>query len=372
VYTIAAPNGTVWETDGYAHTALSLSQSRLAVNSVIAPGTVHVFNLNSATPTVPSLTVSNVVDTGFGYLTSLHGPRLVVSGSLGLYLYDLRRPNPASPVHVVPESLGVPALYDSYLAVGLPLADIPTLNQGVVRLYGPGTSAADLTFLSSNAVITAGQMLDFGVISPAGATRTLTVRNTGTAPSMESSLVLGGANAARFSVAPASLASLPPGAAANVNVTVQPGLPGTLAATLKLNDAAASSPLLPLAATVLSYATDTDSDGMSDGSEVDFAALGFDWQSAQPALVSAYQSGANGAGYFTQSQLQALNVNAPLIARNPANGLFELTLGLSKSTNLTTYAPFPLTAPQVQVNQGNIRVFIWDTNNAAFYRLSAE
>jgi hypothetical protein len=47
---------------------------------------------------------------------------------------------------------------------------------------------------------------------------------------------------------------------------------------------------------------DTDSDGLNDAAEFSMSALGFDWQSNQPALVTALYSNANLAQLFTLSQ----------------------------------------------------------------------
>jgi hypothetical protein len=63
----------------------------------------------------------------------------------------------------------------------------------------------------------------------------------------------------------------------------------------------------------------------------------------------------------------------PLIQRNPTTGQFKLTLDLEKSTNLSTFTPFPFTAPQTTVNgQGKIEFLFTSPDNAAFFRLRAE
>jgi len=113
---------------------------------------------------------------------------------------------------------------------------------------------------------------------------------------------------------------------------------------------------------------------MSDAAEWLLAPLGFNWQVGQPALVNTYYANANAAGLFNQaqydtnrqagvsdgisavtnapntynlytlSQVQALNVGAPLLTKDPGTGQFKLTIGVQKSTNLFDFNPFPMTA----------------------------
>ncbi len=50
----------------------------------------------------------------------------------------------------------------------------------------------------------------------------------------------------------------------------------------------------------------------------------------------------NTYGLNTVSQLQALNVNSPLLAKNPTNGMFTLTVGVQRAPQLTNFALFPM------------------------------
>jgi hypothetical protein len=125
---------------------------------------------------------------------------------------------------------------------------------------------------------------------------------------------------------------------------------------------------------MLSLNSDTDGDGMNDASEFNMATLGFDWQVSQPSLVSTYQNNANGAGYYSVAQVQALNSDTPLIQRNPTTGKFKLTMDWKKSTNLTTFTDFPAPAGSaVSISPtGNIEFEFTSPDNAAFFRLGAE
>jgi len=69
---------------------------------------------------------------------------------------------------------------------------------------------------------------------------------------------------------------------------------------------------------------DTDGDGMNDASEFNMAALGYNWQVNQSALVNTLLTNAAGAGLYTTSQVQALKIRTPQIQRNPATGQFSL------------------------------------------------
>ncbi|MEI8309906.1 MAG: hypothetical protein WCH98_04030 [Verrucomicrobiota bacterium] len=117
----------------------------------------------------------------------------------------------------------------------------------------------------------------------------------------------------------------------------------------------------------------TDGDGLNDAAEFKMSALGFDWQTAQPTLVSALKDNANSAGLFTTAQVQALNVDAPLLTLNPTTGLFKLTISVKKSTDLQTFSHFPVNDQQTFVNaQGDIEVEFSVPDKAAFFRLQSK
>ena len=85
------------------------------------------------------------------------------------------------------------------------------------------------------------------------------------------------------------------------------------------------------------------------------------------------KNGANLAGLYTQAQVQALNVGVPLLTRNPATGMFKLTLGIEKSAKLMDFVPFPLTAPATTINaQGKLEFEFTSPDDAAFFRVHAE
>ncbi|MFZ4766844.1 MAG: hypothetical protein ACOYMN_17980 [Roseimicrobium sp.] len=124
----------------------------------------------------------------------------------------------------------------------------------------------------------------------------------------------------------------------------------------------------------LSSTNDTDGDGLNGVSEVQMTALGFDWQVNQSALVNTLFANANGAGLYTPAQVQALHIDTPLLKRD-ALGQFKLTLGVQNGTTLQpeSFAPFPMTAPQITINgTGKLEFLFTVPENAAFFRVQAQ
>jgi alpha-tubulin suppressor-like RCC1 family protein len=149
----------------------------------------------------------------------------------------------------------------------------------------------------------------------------------------------------------------------------------------------------------ISYEDDFDADGLNDLSEFYLGELGFDWLVGQPDLVETYYAAATGASLFNQalydanrqagrdeilndpnasslftlSQVQALHVDATLVAKDPITDLFTLTLGVEKSTDLEAYDPLPMTLPQILVNaSGELEFEFSVPDNAAFFRVEAK
>jgi hypothetical protein len=187
---------------------------------------------------------------------------------------------------------------------------------------------------------------------------------------------LSGPNANSFSIDQPGTAALPPGGETTFTVSFTPGSLGTKNAGLTIlsNDGSGhSSEFISIQGTALNFTNDTDGDGLNDGSELQMAALGFNWNQNQTALVNTLMSNAANAGLYTTSQVQALNVGTPLIQKNATTGAFTLTLGLEKSTNLTSFTALPMTAPQCLINgQGKLEFQFTVPGNTAFFRVQAQ
>ena len=80
----------------------------------------------------------------------------------------------------------------------------------------------------------------------------------------------------------------------------------------------------------------------------------------------------NNYNLYSLSQVQALHVGTPLLAKDSASGKFKLTIGVEKSANLVNFLPMPITAESVTINaQGKIEFQFTAPDNAAFYRLES-
>ncbi len=139
-----------------------------------------------------------------------------------------------------------------------------------------------------------------------------TIQNTGTGPMTGLGVTIDGPDAAMFSVATPPLAPLAPTSNTTFTIRFLPPSSGTKTATLHIasNDADENPFDIVLTGLSLSFTQDRDSDGLSDASEFQLAPLGFNFQVRQTNLVNTFLSNASGAGLFTQTQLQALNVNS--------------------------------------------------------------
>ena len=166
------------------------------------------------------------------------------------------------------------------------------------------------------------------------------------------------------------------GGSTSFKVRFAPTGDGLKSATLTIanNDADEGSFIIQLSGRGLSFTTDTDGDGLSDASEYNMAALNFDWQVSQTALVATYFANANGAGLYTQAQVQALHPGTPLIVRDQASGRFKLTMDWKKSTDLTEFLDFPAPAgSSVSITPaGDIEFEFASPDNAAFFRIETD
>jgi hypothetical protein len=94
-------------------------------------------------------------------------------------------------------------------------------------------------------------------------------------------------------------------------------------------------------------------------------------QTAGRALGQADVTNApNTHGLYNLSQVQALNVDAPLLTREAGNNKFKLTIKVKKSTDLKTFSAFPFVFENSTINaNGEMEFQFTSTENAAFYRL---
>lgn len=241
-------------------------------------------------------------------------------------------------------------------------------------------------------------------VTAAGETaqKVFTITNTGTDTLSGLALAKSGTAAANFALGSLGAVTLIPGASTTFSITFTAPATTPASAQVQISSnapGAKSSYDISLSGQILSATADTDADGMNDAAELKLAALGFDWQTTQTALVSGYYAHATAArlynetqynasraagqndvlsapnthGLYTPTQVQALHAGTPLLQRHASTGEFTVTLGLQKSADLSHFSPFPVTVPQTTVNaQGQVELKFTVPDNTAFFRLQAQ
>jgi len=196
---------------------------------------------------------------------------------------------------------------------------IYTDKQTVLRVEQPAGSE-----LSSHAAATT-----FGHVptATASAGRLYTVSNIGSAPLTGIALEKLGPHAGDFTVTPPAIGPLAPGASTTFTVSFAPSAGGARSAQLSI--ARGDTDTLPFVVNLSGFGladdVDTDGDAMSDAAEAALSALGFDWQTAQPALVGALRDNAPRAGLFNREQFDASRVagRAEVTGNPAAYGLYD-------------------------------------------------
>jgi hypothetical protein len=475
VLTLAKPGTT--SSDHFGD-AVAVSGTRIAVG---APrddsggsdaGAVYLFDSAGSTPSQPVAIIPNPNSTAanqfFGSELSLSGSILTVGmpdeslGAGSVYVFDVSRATPTVPilklrkdVPVNNDRFGAAVAVDgTTIAVGIPGDDRAVADKGYVQTYGSPTTSTGVPTLAapiSGAAFGSSVQVDYNLPEAAlpgtaklvfrsGATsRVLTLASSREAsgnhsfafdaanPTSGGNISAGsaipdgtydvalsyqdalGSVAATSNVASGVVISsvlpqvspptggfTPLAVVAGTNLAdyrpqavvyngsgvvsfTQSPAPGTVttvgAIPVTLTVTGASGPPSVAAFTVnaVSAANDTDGDGMNDAAEVRLSSFGFNWQVNQTAAVNTFYNNANQAGLYSTSQIQALNVDVPLLTRDPGTGIFKLTLGVRKSTDLETFVPFPMSDPQTIINpQGKLDFYFTSPDDAAFFRVEAK
>lgn len=287
------------------------------------------------------------------------------------------------------------AVSGDFIAVGAPLeassavgingdqTDNGLGGAGAGYVFGPPLppfAEINVSFSGTN-LLTGGNIPAITMVVGASSNRNLTIKNSGAGNLSPLAITFDGPDAALFTVPNPPAAPLAPNSGATFAVRFAPTSSGIKTATLHIasNDADENPFSILLSFLALAFNEDQDGDGLSDAAEFQLAGLGFNFQTNQSNLVNALFNNLSGAvpnlnaiGFFTQSQVQALNVNSPLLAKDPNTGLFKLTIGVEKATLLTNFFPFPMTAPQTTINaEGQLEFQFSSPDNAAFFRLES-
>jgi hypothetical protein len=219
-------------------------------------------------------------------------------------------------------------------------------------------------------------VVDFGVLlSGSTAARPLTIANIGSADLDNLTFTISGPDAGDFTVS-AKPGPVAPQMKTEFAILRNGGGTGTRSATLHIasNDSDENSFDIDLTARVLAPTADDDGDGLSNAAEMNLASnplFNPNGETFNPLFESSAQLDFLRAnGLFLSSDIQALNIDVPLIVRNPATGQCTLTLGVQRSSDLRHLDPFPLNALQITVSpQGKIQVTFSSPASASFFRV---
>ena len=233
-------------------------------------------------------------------------------------------------------------------------------------------AATGATSLTDGASTVAFGSVTVGVT---GETKTFTITNPGGLNLTGLSVTKDGTHASDFTIGALGSTTVAPGGSTSFTVTFTPSSAGGRVAAIHIasNVSGSKNPFdINLAGQQLASNQDTDGDGLNDAAEFQLAALGYDWQVSQASLVSTLFTNASGAGLYTSSQMQGLNVGTPLLFRDNS-GQFKLTIGLLKATDLLNFTPLPFTAPETAINgQGKIEFLFTVPDSSAFFRLQSQ
>jgi hypothetical protein len=221
--------------------------------------------------------------------------------------------------------------------------------------------------------------VDFGVLlSGSTVARPLGLANIGSADLGDLAFTLTGPDAADFTIsAPTTL--LGPQTKTEFAILLTGGGTGTRSAKLHIasNDSDENTFDIDLTARVLAPNADDDGDGLSNVAEMNLASNPLFNPSGVETFNPLFESSSKldflrANGLFLASDVQALNIDVPLLVRDPATGQCTLTLGVQRSTDLQHFDPFPMTAPQITVNpQGKIEFTFPSPASASFFRVEA-
>jgi len=352
-----------------------INVSQAAVN--IASGAGKDFG-NVSVGSNASITF-DIANTGGANLTLSNLPKVVVSGP-GAAMFTVTNQ---------PSTTVLPGGSTSFIVRFAPtsggakaaLLTIPNndSDEGTYQIGVTGTAPPPEIAIEQAAVdIADGSSRNFGgIIVGSTSDLTFTIRNTGgvtLALNGSPRITITGADAASFIGLTLPTATVPPGGSTTFSVRFAPtgGGPKSAALSIPNNDSDEGPFDITLNAAGLTFTNDADGDGLSDASEAQLTALDYDWQVNQTALVNTHFGNASQAGLYTTAQVQALNINVPLLTKS-LSGDFILTLGLEKSTNLVNFTPFPMTAPQTTIDaQGKLKFQFTVPDNAAFFRVQAK
>jgi hypothetical protein len=247
-----------------------------------------------------------------------------------------------------------------------------------------GVSGADIAVEQPAATpIASGGSQNFVTLLGTPTSLTFTLNNPGTASLTGLGTTVDGANAGDFTVTAAPGASVTAGGSTTFTVQFLPTASGNKAAALHIaNSNPWKSPYhINLSGQILYNQTQYDANRTAGQGDVTGAPNTYSLYSAaqyaanRTAGQNDVINSPNTYNLYTLSQVQALNVGTPLLQKNPTTGIFTLTLGVAKSTDLNIFNPFPMSGPGTSTvinGAGKLEFQFTVPDNAAFFKVQAQ
>lgn len=371
--------------------------SRMDDNLAVDAGDVMVYDLTSNTPVVPVSTLTRPdpsEEDYFGTSVAISGTRIVV-GSPGAdrvadeggaaYVYELNSATSTIPADVletgmerVADWLGrVVSIDGTNIMLTAPQQDGNTHNRGAAYLFDPDPPSPEMLVEqpAGNGLLAGAASIHFGnaPIGSAGSKRSILVRNVGTSTLEIQQISITGGDSENFNK---TVPSLPLSLAVDetmvIDVSFEPSGTGSLVTTLSIeSNAGTGNPFeIMMTGQGLSAGDDTDGDGLNDVVELQMESLGFDWQVNDEELVDLLQWGGNATGLYSGQQLQEMNPSTPLLSRDPFTGAFNLTVALKKSAGLNSFTLFQMEAQQTAISpEGRLEFRFTPSGRRGFFRL---
>jgi hypothetical protein len=249
----------------------------------------------------------------------------------------------------------------------------------IFRLQNDGVpDLAVFDFLNMQ-VVSGGAASSFaGLLSGTTHDYIFTMKNVGTLDLDIQSVSLGGSNLGEFALIVPDISSTNDLMATEAwPFTVRFAPTGTTSGernaviVLASNDPDQSVFSVHISGPVFSDTADIDGDGLNDWAEYQARILGLDWETAQPALVTAFLDGADGAGLVYPEDVGGISSSFQIVPENPATGEFSLRMRLHESSDLTNFVPMILNPDDLNVNaDGDIQYDFQSSDDKKFYRAS--
>ncbi|GAA5483065.1 hypothetical protein [Haloferula sargassicola] len=169
--------------------------------------------------------------------------------------------------------------------------------------------------------------------------------------------------------------SLVSGGTTTVTVPFAPTTSGDKSATVTISaeDVLNSPFTVSLGGTALSSEEDTDGDGFNDWLEYVLRDLGFDYESDQTSQAATLREAMAEVGIYFETDVGGLDLAAPVLARDSETGKFSMLLDFQQSSDLATFADFPLEASMVTLDEdGNLQIDFDSGDDKAFYRIKLD